>query len=255
MTIISWNINGLRATMKKGFLKFLKEKKPDVLGLQEIKIDEVAIKKENFVFPKYKIYYNSAERPGYSGTAILIREGIKVLSIKNGFGEKIFDSEGRVQILELDEVYIINIYFPNSNRELSRLSYKRGFNKYIKENVAKLKKKKSVIVMGDFNVAHEEIDLARPKENIGNPGFTYEEREDMDNFLNGDLLDSFRYFYPKEIKYSWWSYRTFARQKNIGWRLDYLLVDSKFVGKIKKSFILDKVMGSDHAPVGVEFLN
>ncbi len=253
MKVISWNINGLRAIMKKGFLDFLKQEKPDILGLQEIKINEVAIEKENFSFPGYKVYYNSAERPGYSGTALLIKEGIKVLKIKNGFGEKKFDLEGRVQILELDKLYIINIYFPNSNAELSRLGYKRAFNKYIKKNVKVLLKKKNVIVMGDFNVAHKEIDLARPKENVGNPGFTDEEREDMDSFLKKDLVDSFRCFHPEKIVYSWWSYRAMARPRNVGWRIDYLLVNPKFIKKIKKSFILNKVMGSDHAPVGLEF--
>lgn len=252
MKIISWNINGLRAIMKKGFLDFLKKEEPDILGIQEIKINETAIEKENFSFPNYNIYYNSAQRPGYSGTAILVKEGINVLSIKNGFGEDIFDSEGRAQILELDKAYIVNIYFPNSNAELSRLGYKREFNKYIKDNVNKLKKKKSVIVMGDFNVAHKEIDLARPKANIGNPGFTHEEREDMDTFLNNNLIDTFRYFFPKTIKYSWWSYRAMARKRNVGWRIDYLLVNDKFIKKIKKSFILDKIEGSDHAPVGLE---
>ena len=253
MKIISWNINGIRAVLKKGFLDFLSQEKPDICGLQEIKISELAREKENFNFLGYKDYFNSAKRPGYSGTAILVRKDLvkEVMGIKNGFGKEIFDLEGRVQILELKKYYILNIYFPNANSELSRLDYKRQFNAYILKNVKKLEKNKPVVIMGDYNVAFSEIDLARPKANIGSPGFTYEEREDMSKFLNFGLKDSFRVLNGDKIKYSWWSYRAMARQRNVGWRIDYLLVSAKLIKMTDKAFILDKVMGSDHAPVGI----
>ncbi len=255
MKIISWNINGIRAILKKNFLEFLNQEKPDILGLQEIKISASAIAKENLNFPGYKVYFNSAQRPGYSGTALLIKENSKFEikeEIKNGFGEGVFDNEGRIQVLELGKFYIVNCYFPNSATELKRLGYKRGFNDYILKNIKNLKKNKPVLLMGDLNVAHKEIDLARPQENIGNPGFTYEEREDMDKFINLGLVDTFRYFYPQKIKYSWWSYRTAARKRNVGWRIDYLCVSAKLLSSVSNSFILDNVLGSDHAPVGVE---
>lgn len=255
MRIISWNINGLRAILKKNFLEFLNQYQPDILGLQEIKISEEARAKENLDFPGYKAYFNSAKRPGYSGTTILVKEEQlkKVIGeLKNGFGEEVFDSEGRVQILELEKFYLINCYFPNSAQGLKRLDYKRGFNDYILKNIKKLEKKKPVLLMGDLNVAHKEIDLARPKDNIGSPGFTYEEREDMDTFITHGLVDTFRYFYPDKIQYSWWSYRTRARLRNIGWRLDYLCVSAKLLRQVQDSYILDEVGGSDHAPVGLE---
>jgi exodeoxyribonuclease-3 len=254
MKIISWNINGIRAILKKNFLEFLNQYEPDILGLQEIKISEEARAKEKLEFPGYKAYFNSAKRPGYSGTAILVKEDQvnKVIGeVENVFGEDIFDSEGRIQILELEKFYVINCYFPNSAHGLKRLDYKRDFNAYMFKNIKKLERKKPVLLMGDLNVAHKEIDLARPKDNIGNPGFTYEEREDMDTFINYGLVDTFRYFHPEKIQYSWWSYRTRARLRNIGWRIDYLCVSAKLLRMIKDSYILDEVGGSDHAPVGV----
>jgi exodeoxyribonuclease-3 len=255
MKIISWNINGLRAILKKNFLEFLNEYDPDILGLQEIKISEVARAQENLEFPGYKAYFNSAKRPGYSGTAILVKEELvdKVIGVvENGFGEDIFDSEGRIQILELEKFYVINCYFPNSAQELKRLDYKRDFNAYMLKNIKKLERKKVVLLMGDLNVAHKEIDLARPKDNIGSPGFTFEEREDMDKFIAHGLVDTFRYLHPQKIQYSWWSYRTRARLRNIGWRIDYLCVSAKLLRQVQNSYILDEVEGSDHAPVGIE---
>ena len=255
MQILSWNINGLRAIVRKNFSEFLNDYQPDILGLQEIKISKEAVAKENLEFPGYQVYFNSAKRPGYSGTALLIKEDLVdelVIDLKNGFGEKIFDDEGRVQILELKDFYVLNCYFPNSAHELKRLDYKRDFNAYILKNIKKLEKKKPMVLMGDLNVAHQEIDLARPQDNVGNPGFTFEEREDMDKFLDYGLVDSFRYFHPQKIQYSWWSYRTRARLRNIGWRIDYLCVSAKLLKSVKNSYILDEVKGSDHAPVGVE---
>ncbi|MCF7820070.1 MAG: exodeoxyribonuclease III [Candidatus Pacebacteria bacterium] len=253
MKIISWNINGIRAVLKKGFLDFLKTELPDICGIQEIKISETARATEKLDFPGYREYFNSAKRPGYSGTAILIKENLvkEVVSIKSGFGKEEFDLEGRVQILELKNYYLLNIYFPNANHELSRLDYKREFNDYILTNVKKLETKKPVIVMGDFNVAFSEIDLARPKENIGNPGFTFEEREDMGRFLGSGLKDTFREVNGDKIQYSWWSYRAMARVRSVGWRIDYLLVSAKLLKSVEQALILDKVMGSDHCPVGI----
>jgi len=253
MKIISWNVNGIRAVSKKGFKSFLLAYQPDIICLQEIKISESARNLEEFDFAGYQEFFNSAERPGYSGTAILIREGLKgIIEVKNGLGIDKFDKEGRVQILEGTNFYLLNSYFPNSNHELSRLGYKIEFNEALLKYAKKLEKKKPVIITGDFNVAHQEIDLARPKDNVGNPGFTDEERAFMTKFLASGFIDSFRFLNSNKIQYSWWSYRAGARPRNIGWRIDYFCLSDKLKGSIKKAYILDKVLGSDHAPVGLE---
>ena len=252
MKIISWNVNGIRAIMKKDFLSFIEKEQPDILAIQEIKIGEDKKKLAEFDFVNYEEFWHSAQRPGYSGTLLLYRQGLKILSRKNGLDIKKFDDEGRVQTIELDKYYIINTYFPNSNHELSRLPYKLEFNEELLKYLKKLEKKKPVIITGDFNVAHEEIDLARPKDNIGNPGFTEEERLWMSKFLNAGFIDAFRQLHPKKIKYSWWSYRAGARRKNIGWRIDYFCVSKKIIGKIKESDILDNISGSDHAPIIID---
>jgi len=257
-------VNGIRAVLKKGFFEFLKKEKPDVLCLQEIKISDSAREKEEFSaqggpalgwnFPGYAEFWNSAERPGYSGTAILVKSS-KVHEVKsniNGIGIDKFDKEGRVQTLEFDKFYLVNVYFPNANHELSRLGFKVEFNDKLLKYIKKLEKFKLVIITGDFNVAHEEIDLARPKDNIGNPGFTYEEREWMTKFLKSGFIDIFRYFYPERQEYTWWSYRFNARARNLGWRIDYFCVSAKFIKSIKNAHILNKVMGSDHCPIVVE---
>jgi len=263
MRLLSWNVNGIRAVIRKGFFDFLKKEKPAVLCLQEIKISEEARKKE---FPQtlngehflteygYSEYWNSAKRPGYSGTLILVKKELaeKVLSYKKGLGIKKFDKEGRTQTIEFKNFYLVNNYFPNSNQELSRLDYKIEYNQKLHKYLKKLEKKKSVIVTGDFNVAHNEIDLAHPKDNIGNPGFTKEERGWMSDFLDDNFVDTFRKLHPKTMKYSWWSYRMMARERNIGWRLDYFIVSKKFQNKIQKSEIHDEIMGSDHCPVSVD---
>ena len=249
MKIISWNINGLRAVIKKNFLDFLKNEKPDILCLQEIKIDDNARNKENFNFPGYEEFWNSAERKGYSGTMILIKKSLKNEIIS----QKIFpNNEGRAQILELDKFFLINVYFPNANRELSRIPYKMEFNKKLLKYIENLKKKKSIIITGDFNVAHQEIDLARPKANIGNAGFTDKERNSFQEYLNSGLIDTFRYLNPKKIQYTWWSYRAGARPNNVGWRIDYFCTSKEFIKNIKNSYILNKIMGSDHCPIGIK---
>ncbi|HPT08469.1 MAG TPA: exodeoxyribonuclease III [bacterium] len=249
MKIISWNINGIRAIAKKGLVDFLKKENPDILALQEIKISSAKKELEDFDFNNYEEFWNPAERPGYSGTLILYKKELKVLSKKNGFDIKKFDIEGRCQTLELKNFFFINTYFPNSNHELSRLPYKLEFNRELLKYIKKLEKKKAIIITGDFNVAHQEIDIARPKDNEGSAGFTKAERDFMTEFLNNGLLDTFRYKQPKKIKYSWWSFRAGARARNIGWRIDYFCVSKKIIKKIKEADILDKVLGSDHAPI------
>ena len=253
MKIISWNVNGIRAVARKGFLDFLKKAKPDILCLQEIKISEDAILKEKFDFPGYIEYWHPAKRPGYSGTAILVKsKKLKVKSNKNGIRVKEYDIEGRVQTIEFEKFSLINVYFPHANHELTRLDYKLKFNREIFKYAKKLEKKTPVIIAGDFNVAHQEIDLARPKDNVGNPGFTDEERAWMDKFLNSGFVDTFRKLHPKKQKYSWWSYKFNARERNIGWRIDYFCTSAKMMRQVKKAFILNKILGSDHCPVGIE---
>lgn len=253
MKLMSWNVNGIRAITKKGFSDFLVRTKPDIIGLQEIKISETTRLQTEFDFAGYDEYWNSAKRPGYSGTAVLVKSGLSgIIQVTAGLGDDKFDDEGRVQTVETEDFFLLNVYFPNANAELSRLGYKLEFNQALLAYAKKLEKKKPVIVTGDFNVAHQEIDLARPKENIGSPGFTPEERESMNKFLADGFVDTFRYLNGDKIKYSWWSFRSAARERNIGWRIDYFCVSYKLKGKLKKADILDKELGSDHAPVCLE---
>lgn len=252
MRILSWNINGIRAVIKKGFKEFINEDKCDIICLQEVKIAEVARIKEKIAFDGFREYWNSAERPGYSGTLILAR-GNKDYQHVRGFGVSEFDIEGRCQTLELPEFFLVNCYFPNANHALSRLNYKLEFNKELLKHLKKLEKKKPVVLCGDYNVAHREIDLARPKENIGNPGFTDEERAWMSEFVNTGFIDTYREINGDKVEYSWWSYRARARINNVGWRIDYFCCSEAIKKKIRKAFIMTKVMGSDHCPVGIEF--
>jgi exodeoxyribonuclease-3 len=257
MKLISWNVNGVRAALKKGFTDFLKEEKPDILCLQEIKISETDIAKTAFDFPGYKEFWFPAKKPGYSGTAILVKENLlsKELvkaEVKTGLGIDEFDNEGRAQIMEAPDFYLINAYFPNSRADLSRLDYKIKFNEAMWKMAKKLEKKKPVIITGDFNVAHQEIDLARPKQNEGESGFTPEERASFSDLLKLDFVDTFRSLNPEKIQYSWWSFRAGARQRNVGWRIDYFCVSAKLNKTLKKAYILDKITASDHAPIGLE---
>lgn len=265
MLLLSWNVNGLRAVLKKDFGAWLAKARPDVLGLQETKIaDALAKQLDPDSFPGYVFIPHGAKRPGYSGTGLLVKssllpEGLSLdVLARPGFGEARFDDEGRVQTLDLSRLqpgfkaYFVNVYFPNANHELSRLSYKTEFNEALLRYLKALEKKQPVIIVGDFNVAHEEIDLARPKENVGNPGFTDEERAWFSKFLQAGFVDSFRALYPKKVQYSWWSFRAGARQRNVGWRIDYLCCSKALHRHIKKAFIADQITGSDHAPVGAE---
>ncbi|HEY9582865.1 MAG TPA: exodeoxyribonuclease III [Candidatus Paceibacterota bacterium] len=262
LKLASWNVNGLRAVERKGLLRpFIITSKPDILCLQEIKIDAGAKAESEFDLPEYQEFWNHAKRPGYSGTATFVRNGIlnQRSGLKNlnqrpdlGVGIEKFDFEGRVQTLEFPKFYLVNAYFPNSRHDLSRLEFKGEFNEAILKHIKKLDKNKPVILTGDYNVAHNEIDLARPKDNKENPGFHPRERAWMSKFLEAGFIDTFRYLHPKEIRYSWWSMRSGARARNIGWRIDYFAVSKRLASKIKKAEILDQVLGSDHCPVTLE---
>jgi exodeoxyribonuclease III len=258
MNIITWNVNGIRAVAKKGFADFLRKENPGIVCLQEVKISDSAREKVEFDFPYYIEHWNSAERLGYSGTAILARENDNVLEnktlicVKNGIGIERFDTEGRVQTAEFKDFYLVNAYFPNANHELSRLNYKLNFNDALLEYLQKIEKKKPFILCGDLNVAHKEVDLARPKDNINNPGFTVEERKWFDKIVKLGYIDVYRRFYPEKVQYTWWSYRFKAREKNIGWRIDYFVASKKMLDKVKNIEILDNIFGSDHCPVRLE---
>ena len=242
---ISWNVNGLRAVIKKGFLEYIEEEKPDIIGLQEIKLSEGQLDLE---IPGYNMYYNYAERKGYSGTAIFTKE--KPINVTYGIGMEEHDNEGRVITAEFFEYYFVTVYTPNSKDKLLRLDYRMiwedEFLKYLKN----LEKSKPVIVCGDLNVAHKEIDLKNPKTNTRNPGFTIEERNKFTNLLDSGFIDTFRYFYPdKEFAYSWWSYRGNARKNNTGWRIDYFCVSESLKNRITDAEIQSNIEGSDHCPV------
>lgn len=245
MKLISWNVNGIRACVNKGFIDFFNKIDADIFCIQETKCQKGQIELE---FEGYESYWNSAEKKGYSGTAIFTK--IKPLTIKYGIGKEEHDKEGRVITLEFDKFYMVNIYTPNSKRELERLDYRMIWEDEIKKYLLHLNKIKPVIMCGDLNVAHKEIDLKNPKTNRYNAGFTDEERNKMTELLDAGFTDSFRYKYPdKENEYSWWSYMGRAREKNVGWRIDYFIVSNDIAKKIKDATIHQEVYGSDHCPV------
>ncbi len=246
MKLISWNVNGIRSVIKKGFLDFVKKHDPDVLCLQEIKASPDAAK--TFFLNGYELSWNHAARPGYSGTAIFSKT--KPLSVVNGIGIEKHDGEGRVITAEYKDFYLVNVYVPNSKRELERLPYRSqewdvDFLKYLK----KLEKKKPVVFCGDMNVAHTEIDLTYPKANVKNHGFTPEERAGFGNIVDAGFIDVFREFIKDGGHYTWWSPMGNCRAKNIGWRIDYFCVSPELKPRVKSSVILKDVMGSDHCPV------
>lgn len=250
MKIVSWNINGIRAVIKNGFTDSLQKIQPDIICLQEVKIDDERRAQQVFEFAGYEDFWHSAKRPGYSGTAILTK--VKPLRMINGIDLTHFDDEGRTMTAEFENFYLINNYFPNAQHELKRLKYKEDFNRDLLAYAKKLEKKKPVIICGDFNVAIEEIDLAHPRENRGNPGFSDQERYWGREFLKAGFVDTFRELHPDEKKYSWWSYRVGARAKNVGWRIDYFMISKKLVSKLTRAEILNEVGGSDHCPVALE---
>lgn len=252
MKLISWNVNGLRAAITKGFDSFFKEADADIFCLQETKMQEEQIDEEmKNLFHGYYAYWNSAIKKGYSGTAVFSKK--KPLSVSYGIGIEEHDKEGRVITLEFEKFYLVNCYTPNSKRELERLDYRMTWENEFRNYLLRLNEIKPVILCGDLNVAHKEIDLKNPKSNHRNAGFTDEERGKMTELLDAGFTDSFRYLYPtKEGAYSWWSYMFHAREKNAGWRIDYFIVSKSIEQKIEESRIFSEVMGSDHCPVGLE---
>lgn len=252
MRVISWNVNGLRAVVTKGFEEFFKEIDADVFCIQETKMQEEQLDMiTKSIFDGYDIYFNSAVKKGYSGTAVFSKE--KPVNVTYGIGIEQHDTEGRVITLEYDNFYLVNSYTPNVKRDLSRLEYRMKWEDDFRQYLLKLNNSKPVILCGDLNVAHEEIDIKNPKSNIGNAGFTYEERGKMTDLLNAGFVDSFRTLYPKKTDaYSWWSYMRNAREKNIGWRIDYFIVSEKLKANIKEAEIHSNIYGSDHCPVGIE---
>ena len=248
MKLISWNVNGLRACMTKGFQDFFREIDSDFFCLQEIKLSEGQIE---FAPEGYYSYWNYAEKKGYSGTALFTKK--EPVSVTYGIGIDVHDHEGRVITLEYPDYYMITVYTPNSQNELARLDYRMQWEDDFREYLTALRKDKPVIVCGDMNVAHNEIDLKNPKTNRKNAGFTDEEREKMTELLQAGFVDTFRYFYPdKEQIYSWWSYRFKAREKNAGWRIDYFLVSEDIKDKLVDAKIHTEIYGSDHCPVELD---
>lgn len=252
MKIISWNVNGIRAVAKKNFFQDFKLMAPDILCLQETKAQDDQVAEALAPITDYHIYSNSAEKKGYSGTAILSKT--EPLNVTRDIGVTEHDTEGRVLCLEYNAFFLVDVYVPNSGNELLRLGYRQTWDEAFFNYLKNLEKQKPVIACGDFNVAHKAIDLARPKPNYNkSAGYMQEEIDGMDRFTQGGFTDTFRHFFPDKTEaYSWWSYRAGARANNVGWRIDYFLVSNSFLPSIKSSVILNEVLGSDHCPVVVE---
>lgn len=247
MKLISWNVNGLRATVNKGFIDIFKSLDADIFCIQETKLQEGQIELN---LEGYYDYWNYAEKKGYSGTAVFTKQ--KPLSVTYGLDIGEHDKEGRVITLEYDDFILVNVYTPNSQRELLRLNYRMNWEDDFRKYLLKLNENKSIIVCGDLNVAHKEIDLKNPKTNRKNAGFTDEERDKMTELLNAGFIDTFRYFYPdKEDAYTWWSNFSKARERNVGWRIDYFLTSSEFEKNLVDSLMYPEVYGSDHCPVAL----
>ncbi len=243
--MISWNVNGLRAVMKKGFMDFFNAAKADIFCLQEIKLQEGQIDLE---LPGYHTYWNYALKKGYSGTAVFTKQ--EPLAVFYGLGSEEHDEEGRTLTLEFEDFYLVNVYTPNSQHGLLRLDYRLRWEDAILAYVKILDKTKPVILCGDLNVAHEEIDLRNPKANKKNSGFTPEERGKLSEFLASGFIDTFRYFHPdQQDSYTWWSYRTECRPRNIGWRIDYFITSERLAPKLKASNMHTEILGSDHCPI------
>jgi len=246
MKFVSWNVNGLRACLKKGFLDFFNAQDADIFAIQETKMQE---SQKDFHFPGYFEYWNSADKLGYSGTLILTKK--EPLNVHYGLLDGKYNDEGRAITLEYDNFYFVTLYSPNAQRGLTRLDYRVEYEAHLREYLHYLDQYKPVIVCGDMNVAHREIDLKNPKENERNAGYTIEERTEFTKLLQTGFIDTFRYLYPNTIKYTWWSYMFNARAKNIGWRIDYFLISERLKDRLVDSLILDEVLGSDHCPVGL----
>ena len=250
MKIISWNVNGIRAVERKNALDWFKEQQPDILCIQETKAMKEQLSK-NLTEPQgYHAFFHSAEKKGYSGTAIYTRE--KPVSISTSVGVDEFDAEGRVLNVEFEDFSLFNVYFPNGRAKPERLVYKLEFYDRFLEVIDQARKQKPVIFCGDLNTAHKPIDLAHPKENEINSGFLPIEREWIDKVVQHNYIDTFRHFDDSPEKYSWWDYKTRARERNVGWRLDYFFVSKELLPQLKDAFIMSEIMGSDHCPVGIE---
>ena len=247
MKLISWNVNGLRACMKKGFEEFFREEDADIFCVQETKLQEGQI---DFCPEGYHCYWNYAERKGYSGTAVFAKK--EPLEVVYGIGMDEHDHEGRVITLEYENFYFVTVYTPNSQSELARLSYRMQWEDAFRDYLKELDVHKPVIVTGDLNVAHQEIDLKNPKTNRKNAGFTDEERAKFQELLDAGFTDTYRVLYPDKVEYSWWSYRFRAREKNAGWRIDYFLISSSVRDRLADARIRTEVMGSDHCPVELD---
>lgn len=250
MKLVSWNVNGIRACVKKGFLDYFNEVNADIFCIQESKLQAGQIELE---LPGYHQYWNYAQKKGYSGTAIFSKE--EPLTVKYGIGDAEEETEGRIITLEYESFYLVNVYTPNSQRDLARLSFRLKWEDEIRTYLRELDKKKPVILCGDLNVAHQEIDLRNPKPNQGNSGFTVEEREKFTSLLDEGFIDTFRYFYPEEEgAYTWWSYMNKVRERNIGWRIDYFVVSNRLANLLIDAQIHCDIMGSDHCPIMLEMI-
>lgn len=245
---ISWNVNGWRSCVRKGLYEFVRKENPDVIAFQETKMQEAPEMPPELA--GYSLVWNPAGKKGYAGTAVLSK--IRAEKIVKGIGAPEFDLEGRNITLEFSNFFFVNTYFPNSQHGLTRLDFKMKYNRKLAQYIQKLSKTKPVVVCGDFNVAHQEIDIARPKDNEKNAGFTQEERNWMSEFISSGNVDAFRHIHPDTVEYTWWSYRFNARARNIGWRIDYFTIPNSLLPKLKKAYILGEVNASDHAPVVIE---
>ena len=249
MKLLSWNVNGVRAALGKGLIDWMAASSADVICLQEVKALPGDV--QGVVWPKgYELFWNAAEKKGYSGTALFTRK--KPLAVTNGIGSTAHDAEGRAVTAEFDDCYVVGVYVPNAQPELARIGFRQEWDRALLAYAKKLEKKKPVIFCGDLNVAHEEIDLARPKENVGNPGFSDQERTGFRDFLGAGFIDTFRHFEKGANHYSWWTYRAGARERNIGWRIDYCMASAALKTRLKRAWMEPEVKGSDHCPVGVE---
>lgn len=253
MRLVSFNVNGIRAAAKKGLTDSIRMMNPDIIGFQETKATEEQVKEVFFGFDGYHVFAHQADKAGYSGTAILSKT--EPIQVVRDMGIAEHDREGRVIMAEFEHFFVVNVYVPNSQNELARLPYRKQWDADLAKYLNDLQAKKPVIFMGDLNVAHRDIDLAHPKANYNkSAGYTQDEIDGLDRYLSLGLVDTFRELYPTTVKYSWWSFRMNARAKNVGWRIDYVLMSKALKPKLKEAFILNEVDGSDHCPVGVDIV-
>ena len=254
MRLVSWNVNGIRAVMKKDFISSLNSMETDILCLQETKAQDEQVSEALKEIEGYHLYRNSAEKKGYSGTAILTKQ--KPINVQYDMGIDEHDTEGRVIAAEFENFFLVTVYTPNSGSELKRLEYRQQWDADFLNYLKKLEEVKPIIVCGDLNVAHRDIDLARPKPNYNkSAGYTQAEIDGLDNYIKAALVDTFRHKHPEKVKYSWWSYRAGARAKNVGWRIDYFLASASLVNNIQDADIFNDIMGSDHCPVSLDITN